>query len=441
MGKRDFVFAILLALYSVDSNASGATIKNVNYDGVDETSACGVCSPPDTHGAVGTLQYVQVVNQRVRVYSKTLDPATGQPSLLSDHSLADFFTYQAQGLFDPRVVFDPAQQRWIITAEAFPESATVQYHFIGVSQTDDATANFFVYRINVNFFPGSFWDFPQVGFNNNAVIVTGNVFNGTSGPFAYSAVLSFYKPDLYGGTATYRTLSNISDFSLAPPIVVDNNTTAYLISAPMGGGTILKLYALEDAGIIDNLVGPIDLAVSNYLPPYRGADQAGTNSVLDAGDARFVNASLQKVNALWQIHTVGNGGYLTPRFYLIDLAQKTVAWTHLYFASSSSDDFNASVTADTSGSTFVTWTSTDPNNGTQAQARFAGTDVLGPTYFTGSAAYTSISFYSPTGGSERWGDYSAVTIDPVYPYYAWCTNEIVRTTSGWGSRIFNIGIP
>lgn len=39
MSKRDFVFVLLSALYSVESNASGATIKNVNYDGVDEARA------------------------------------------------------------------------------------------------------------------------------------------------------------------------------------------------------------------------------------------------------------------------------------------------------------------------------------------------------------------------------------------------------------------
>jgi hypothetical protein len=86
----------------------------------------------------------------------------------------------------------------------------------------------------------------------------------------------------------------------------------------------------------------------------------------------------------------------------------------------------------------VTWTSTDPPAGTNAQVRFSAVDhtqplVLGP----GAALFTSTTFY--TGG--RWGDYSAVTIDPTNPRRAWLVNETIRATTHWGSRIGAIALP
>lgn len=90
------------------------------------------------------------------------------------------------------------------------------------------------------------------------------------------------------------------------------------------------------------------MLVNPYIPP-RTARQPGTSATLANLNSRFVNASLQKVNALWQIHTIGNGGYVTSKFYLIDLVQKNVAWTDWFFASQTSDDFNASITANPAG--------------------------------------------------------------------------------------------
>jgi len=43
--------------------------QGINVAGVNQTVACS-CWPPDTHGAVGNTQYVQIVNSRVVVYDK-----------------------------------------------------------------------------------------------------------------------------------------------------------------------------------------------------------------------------------------------------------------------------------------------------------------------------------------------------------------------------------
>jgi hypothetical protein len=329
------------------SARAGATLKDINFDGVNQTNACGTCSPPDTHGAVGTTQFVQIVSRRVLVYSKTPVAGTTAPTLLKSSSLASFFNYTAQPLFDPRVVYDSAANRWVMTAEAMPESATVQRQFIAVSRTADATGAFFIRNIDVNVRNNSdFWDYPQLGISENAILITANIFQSpppNPGPFLHSTLISIAKAPLYNGTLSFRRFNGLPAFSLAPPVVVGpSNSNTYLISAPPNG-SVLKLYTLQNAGTNNVLTGPIDIAVTPYVTP-PSASQPGTTVKLDTLGSRFVNASLQKGDAPWQIHTISGGGLPTPRYYLIDLVQKNVAWSNLFYASSTSNDFNASVT-------------------------------------------------------------------------------------------------
>ncbi len=99
-------------------------IKTNNFNGHRETDGL---FPPDTHGAIGINHFVEVTNSHFDVFSKASPPA-----LVKSVTLATFFNYTAETLFDPRVVHDNTWQRWIVTADAFPESATVQRLFIGI---------------------------------------------------------------------------------------------------------------------------------------------------------------------------------------------------------------------------------------------------------------------------------------------------------------------
>lgn len=227
------VLAISLVL-AAPSVATADSLKDINFNGINQASACGNCQPPDTHGAVGHTQYVQIVNSRVRVYSKTPQPGTSTPTRLRDQSLASFFQYFNTTIFDPRVVYDSVAQRWIITAEAMPFSATVQWHFIAVSSTNNATGTFGFKRINVNFLGNNyFWDYPQLGLSENAIIITANIFTAPTpnATFLYSNVISISKPKLYTGVLSYRLFSGLAAPSIAPPIVVGSNPNTYLISA------------------------------------------------------------------------------------------------------------------------------------------------------------------------------------------------------------------
>lgn len=411
------------------------TLKGINREGVNQSSACGTCRPPDTHGAVGSTQFVEIVNQRVVIFDKA-----SPPSQLKSVSLASFFGYAAQPLFDPRVIYDRVWKRWIVTAEAFPESATVQRHFVAVSKGVKATGAYFIYSFDVNFFDnGNFWDFPQLGMDQDAILVTANIFDA-SDTFLGADLFALAKARIYNGLP----LSAVPVFTglegtLAPPIVLDQTAETFLVAAPPDG-SVLKLYELRDSsrsGI--SLDAPVDVAVDAYTVPASAA-QPGTGGTLDTGDSRFVNASTQVGSSLWQVHTVDFSGFPTPRWYRIDTDTETVAETGTFFASATSYDFNASIVANESDDVFVTWTSTDPAAGRNAQVRFSGKRSVDVDIPAGSALFTSSTFYDPSFDEpERWGDYSAVTVDPANPDLAWIVNEKINSATAWGSRIGRIG--
>jgi hypothetical protein len=390
--------------------------------------------PPDTEGAAGATQFVETTNSQVNIYNKS------DGSLAKSVTLASFFNYTVQALFDPRVVYDPVWKRWIVTADAFAESSSIQKFFIAISKTSNATGAFYIYSPNVtsalNF--GDFWDFPQVGFDQDAVIVTANVFNSSN---AYRGAFTFAvaKALLYNGRAFSVNVFGPLVGTLAPPIVLDQNANTFLIAAPPSGSTFTKYTMTNSSHPASTALAASNITVPSYSVP-AGARQPGTTNLLDTSDSRFVNASTQNGNDLWQVHTISSNGSPTPKFYRINTANNTVSQSGFFFQSSTSDDWNASITANAAGNTFVTWSSTNATNNINAQVVFSGKQSADTAIPAGVVGVTSSTFYNPsTDTTERWGDYSAITVDPSSTSKAWLVNEKVNSTTMWGSQIMQVG--
>jgi hypothetical protein len=392
--------------------------------------------PPDTHGAVGTTHFVQITNSHIDMWTRQ---NTGALPLAKSVTLATFFGYTAEALFDPRVVYDSTWNRWIVTADAFAESATVQRFFIAISKSADPTGEFFIYNLNVNFFGNNnFWDFPQLGLDQDAVLITANIFNGNT--FLGADFFAVAKARAYNGLGFSVPVFTGLVGTLAPPIVRDQNASTFLIAAPASGTSFSKYTVTNTSRAGIGLTGPVSITVPSYsVPP--AAHQPGTAKLLDTSDSRFVNASTQSGNDLWQTHTIALGGFPAPKFYRLNTSANTVSQSGFYFASATSDDFNASIAANDAGDCFVTWTSTDASVGRNAQVRLSGKLSAAAGISAGPTASTSATFYHPsTDNPERWGDYSAVTTDPLNAANAWLVNE--KVNSGgllWGSRIVRFG--
>jgi hypothetical protein len=398
-------------------------------EGVNQSTA-GNFIPPDTHGAVGLTQFVEVTNTHLDVYEKA-DLATRDLSI----SLNSFFGY-AVNLSDPRAVYDSTWNRWVITVEAFPESPTVQLHLLAISQGPDATGPYFMYRINMNLLGDDFWDYPQLGMDQDSIIVTGNVFGPVS--FRGARMFAAAKAKLYNGLSFSVPLFANLCGTLAPPIVLDDNPSTYLVCAPPIGSTVTKYTMTNSSRPAATTLAASIITVPFYQLP-RSATQPGTDFPLDSLDGRFVNASTQVGDSIWQVHTIAfpTNGAPTPRFYEFNARLDTVTQSDSFFADQFSEDFNASIAVDASNSrAFVTWSSTNAQRNINAQVRFGGCKPAASCTIDATAPpeFTSGTFFR----FGRWGDYSAVTLDPSDPDGAFLVNEYIIGNTMWGSRIAQI---
>lgn len=441
--------AALTATSSVPLPLAAVTETGVNYDGLNELEA-GFAFPPDTHGAVGPANFVEVVNSRLSVFDKA-NPGT----VLLSISLSAFFG-TSEFVFDPRVVYDQTWRRWVIVATRSPASSTdpVRRFFLAVSTTSNPAGSYFKYRVGFPGTAGDFWDFPQLGMNRDALIITGNIF-GTFGPKG-AAMIPIAKVFIYSGLGFFGPVFTGLPGTLAPPIVYDGNKKAYLVAANNGIG--LYLYRGQNLGIpfLASLVLQAILPIPYGIPP--DAPQVGTDYLLSTSDGRFVNVSTQIGDSLWNVHTINFVGFATPQFYEIDTeggGANTVKQQGLFFESGTSFDFNASIAANGLGEAFVTWSSTDVDASLphDAQVRFSGRQPVDPLGLiaAGSALFTSpvalTGNFDANFGAQRWGDYSAVSLDPSpgttvgcgANRRAWIVNEKINSPAVWGSRIGRIG--
>lgn len=401
-----------------------APVNLFNFDGMNQSNYI----PPDTHGSIGyddsyNLQYFEVTNSRYAIYD-------GNGVSLKNGTLNSIVGYSTRDLFDPRVIFDMTNGRWIFAAAAFAESAAVEYLFIAVSQGSDARGPYYITKINVHASPfvnNALWDYNQLGQDSNAILLTANVFGSS---FLGASTFALPKAALYSGqTSSFKLFSRLAG-SLAPPIVVDDNPSSFFVSA--SGNGRLTLYRMDNSGDPNavTLVQAGSVAVPGYSAP--GSARQTCSTRLPTLDGRFQNASTQVGGSLFNIHAVNSGGFSRCRLYEVDITTASLVTSDTFGASATSDDFCPAVAADGNATVYVTWSSTDSAAGLNAQVRASGR-IYGDPSSLGPGALVYQSSFCYTG--SRWGDYSAVSIDPFYPNCAWVCNEIARSANVWGTEI------
>lgn len=423
-----------------DFQISAQPVPISSFEGVDQATAGGLF-PPDTHGAVGRDYFVEVTNSHLDIFTKS-------GIRVRSISLNNFFQYFNQTLFDPRVVYDAIFDRWVIIAPALRESGAVQRFFIAASTGPDPLGSYFFYNLNVTRNFGDFFDYPQLGLHSNAVIVTANIFPASGAVYANVYTIPINR--LYsGGSLIMAQFTNLPGSTIAPPVVLDTNPNAFLVSAPPQGSA-LNLYRLSNLLIPSSttLNGPFSVAVPFYsVPPdaQQPSPCTGATNNLDTLDSRFVNASTQSGDSLWQVHTVtvntSFGPRPRPKFYQINTVINRLMQSGSFSATQTSYDFNASIAANSGEDVFVTWSGTDPSRGVNAQVLVSGRRASDPFNVIPSGLPVATSQTCITGnfdsrfGTQRWGDYSAVTVDPTDSLTGWIVNEKINSTTQWGSRI------
>lgn len=456
--------------------------NNLNQAGMNASGSAGT-TPPDSTGAIGPNNYVEMDNSNIAVYTRSL-------GFVSTASL-DAFIGQPPGvpLCDVQIQWDPAANRWLFAFLYCNTSTTQQLVVVGWSKTSDPSnllANNTVNNGVSNAGTGGWCaftfindpfllDFPKLGHNAGWLIVGGNLYDESNAP-------NSNPPFVSAGMEWTNLPANNSDTSctvpateggnnqalldgdgITPaftPVPVNNDTNAsdvYVISAydPAGntGGSPapkskLSTWWLDATGTLN---AGNDLGVNSYQMPM-SASQPGTTDTIDTLDGRLTQAVGDPTTGMYTQHTVlSAGGQSEVDWYEITasggvatLVQQgtivnTSIWTFNAAISPRFDGQGAAIFYNESSGSFAPIISSKIRRPSTAAGTFeAGSTTLASS----SASVTDFSCNNPTLGSPcRWGDYSGATPDPVQTNVVWGTNEF-NTASGstpaWSDQNFAV---
>lgn len=389
--------------------------------------------PPDVNGAVGLNHLVTTLNGVVTIQNKT----TG--GTVSSVNLNSFFiNLYSNYVFDPRVSYDPIDNRFIILActDAWASSSSL---VVAVSETGDPTGNWYRYVIKGDTKNDGVWlDYPTLGFNSRWVTATGNMFTN-GGYFAYSQIFVLDKSWLYQGlSGSIQTFTDVEPFTLQPCVTYDKaEPNQYLIADWTGnenGRGALKVYKIapNTQGLADYAV--VGLAAVNETWRYSGAlaPQLGDERKIATNDSRLLNAVF-KNGSIWTTHTVflpeaapTHSGIdwwqISPSANVIQFGRIEDATTKQFYAypSIAVNDCNDVMIGFNQFSTTI--------YPSAAYAFRNGTDPLS-TIGTSTVFKAGLAPYYKTFGTSRnrWGDYSATCVDPSDGKTFWTLQEYANT--------------
>src|SRR6266852_5565729 len=154
----------------------------LNFDGQsadDNRNLLGFAFvPPDTNGAVGATQFVQIVNVTYAVYDKKTGALVLGPALI--HTVWTGFggpCEEAGDGGDPVVLYDQLAGRWLVSQLQFNSTFTSNQQCVAISTSSDATGSYNRYEFD---FGANFPDYPKFGVWPDAYYYTANIFGPRS---------------------------------------------------------------------------------------------------------------------------------------------------------------------------------------------------------------------------------------------------------------------
>jgi hypothetical protein len=273
----------------------------LNYQGLNDTETGVGLTPPDVNGSVGPANVLVSINNGIKIQNL----ANGANQYTG--SLATFFAPLSPVFpFDPKTLYDPYQNRWIVTC---PDGTnpTQSRLLLAVSQTSNPLGAWFFYAIDVDPVNTAWFDYPSIGFNRNWIVITGNMF----GSSVYNAVFAIDKLAAYGGTATVTRfgLSSALGFTLQPALTYNNTeNTEWLCNdwnGNSGGNGFLRLFNITGtpAAPVFNSPSVFPSVSTTWSSADQNISTFGCTSVR-AIDGRMRSLVLQG-GSLWAVHKIG----------------------------------------------------------------------------------------------------------------------------------------
>jgi hypothetical protein len=194
--------------------ALAAPTPMANFEGQGSVDSGGsaagcICAPPDTNGAVGPTQYVQMVNSVFSVYDKAgtrLSGPTPINSLFS--SLPADARCHIDNNGDPVVVYDQLADRWVLTQFAINGGSGPWDECVAVSKGSDATGEYYVYDFPLS--TTKFEDYPHFGLWPDAYYMSTHEFNAAGTAYVSAGAWAFERDKMLAGQTARLVYFNLA---------------------------------------------------------------------------------------------------------------------------------------------------------------------------------------------------------------------------------------
>jgi hypothetical protein len=486
--ERVFPGGAKQSIEDAPQSATAATVPaapiptpSVGFKGLD-FNTWGAGWPPDTVGDVGPNHYVQAVNTAVGIYSKT---GTQLAAFTFDTLFAPLGAATAcganQNAGDPTVVFDRQGGHWFVSDFAFADpGGTIPpfYQCIAVSKGNDpVTSGWWLYAIRTDDVAHPwFADYPKMGIWPDALYMTANMFDPTT--YREVRVWAFNRADLEAGLPV-RTIivdqgsSNVFGMlpgnlrGLTPPAARENILVSE--SATLFAFEMWKFKPDFITPASSTFTGPTNVSQTSYnfglataTSPANNLDSLEDQMMMQAQYRRLgnLNASLQCVTpcteSIWVNHTVRTGAAGTPngiQWAQINVTGGTIVSTPVQqqiYGNLAADGVHrwlGSLAVDSQGNMALGYSAS--RNTVAPDIRYVGrlgTDPLSTLPQTETTMLPGITRFSQSGSCGgtciRWGDYSAMSVDPADDCTFWYTNEYYEADGlNWQTRIGSFKFP
>jgi hypothetical protein len=462
------------ALQGSTTTAAAPTTGGANFSGLSH-DPWGAGWPPDTNGDVGPSYYVQTVNTSVGIFDKS----TG--ALVDGHTFDDLISGTGtpcdnanQG--DPVALYDPIGDRYIVTDFAWTNETTGPfYQCFAVSKTGDPiTGGWYFYAWQTE--TGALLpDYPKLGVWPDGIYMSANVFATTgSGAFQNVQVWAFNREQMEAGVANPqavtvslpRTSGGVTVFSLLPSNarsvtgLPPTGTPNYFAS--IWGTFAIRVWRFHvdwASPSSSTFSGPTNAPIATFnVGPGDVPEKDGNN--LDTLSYRLMMQN-QYTNqngreSLWLTHTVGSGGtnnIAQVRWYELPVTGGTISSPRQQstWSPDAKNRFMPSLAVDKNGDMAIGYSVSDASMypAIRYSGRLAGDSLnqltQGETTLVQGLGFQCCTF-SDGSLNMRWGDYSAMTIDPDGCTF-WYTNEYydahptTKAEDNWLTRIGSFQLP
>jgi len=431
------------------------TIDLMNFDGLGK-GAYGFSvsgAPPDTNGAVGATQYMQWVNSSFAVFDKTtgdllFGPARGV-TLFTDFGPPCETRNGGDGI----ILYDKTAGQWMFSQ--INDATTV---CIAVSTSSDATGTYYRYAFDLsNVLPAgtTLSDYPKFGVWPDGYYYTANIFGATSG----TNICAFDRANmLVGNDASAQCFFSQTvggsylpadlDGSLAPP----DGSPNFLVDINNSGQELRLLRFHADWNNPNNstLSDAIHIPTAPFTRASGGVPQLDSTAGLDTlGDRLMFRLGYRNFGdheSLVVNHSVQDPSTRVTgaRWYeLQDPNGATFIYQQGTFTPDSTYRWMGSIAMDRAGNIGLAYSASSPD--IYPAVRYTGRTPDDPrgTLEDEKSIIEGGGSQQPTT-RQRWGDYSAITIDPIDDCTFWFTTEYYQTSGSvfnWNTRIASFRFP